>query len=603
MFYSNQLLSRKGPFGQIWIAATMHAKINRRKAEQIDIAELCEQILNPVVPLALRLSGILMGGVVLIYNRKVKFFSEDVNNLLIRIKLITTTKNLDNTSLPKEKSQARFEAITIEYGYNEDYHDWEREMLRSHKEHDAERANEEKFFYITEIEAPENMVASNHKFQAEQDKITIQEELQLETVTVNDNDDRIPPPDDIIIDDLCPEFQVQEEAQQTTAEEPNHEKVATTARSLDGSHESRGKIRRRKKRRRAVMDADFVEIPAEVLKVWIKQPDDLVKGVNGLRRTKPPYSSIIEKHFFFPSSSLCWNPASGIESTWTPPLLEVWKTTQSFKKSKVAPSAEPPEIQRQLRKRTTDITEKEMEVQNYEKGILDEDLSLREGAEIPEDIQERTDFPEFTEYGSIEKLRSAIHTPDPINGDELIINQLGLTPRFTGQSGKRKTGLPMSTPSTGRLSLEKDVDFPKYTSRTARSGSIQAEMSPGLELHPEEYLQETIGTNFHTVGEGKITGNSLSQFVLEETWPSQDLIRPRQQPIDKLTSSFLQVLREGFDEHPQRPISCDDLLGRVSRSQAARAFYQICVVASNAYVSVEQHQPYGEILLRRGPYM
>ncbi|KMZ72175.1 hypothetical protein ZOSMA_16G01460 [Zostera marina] len=65
MFYSHQLLARKAPLGQIWMAATLHAKFNRRKLDKINIIKICEEILNPSVPMALRLSGILMGTMLL----------------------------------------------------------------------------------------------------------------------------------------------------------------------------------------------------------------------------------------------------------------------------------------------------------------------------------------------------------------------------------------------------------------------------------------------------------------------------------------------------------------------------------------------------------
>ncbi|XP_031274096.1 sister chromatid cohesion 1 protein 1-like [Pistacia vera] len=82
MFFSQQLLARKASMGQIWMAATMRAKMNRKKLEKLNIIQICEEILNPPVPLALRLSGILMGGVVIVYERKVKLLYDDVNRLL-----------------------------------------------------------------------------------------------------------------------------------------------------------------------------------------------------------------------------------------------------------------------------------------------------------------------------------------------------------------------------------------------------------------------------------------------------------------------------------------------------------------------------------------
>ncbi|OAY73403.1 Sister chromatid cohesion 1 protein 1 [Ananas comosus] len=67
------------------MAATLHAKINRRKLDKLDIIKICEEILNPTVPMALRLSGILMGGVVIVYERKVKLLYDDVTRFLVKI--------------------------------------------------------------------------------------------------------------------------------------------------------------------------------------------------------------------------------------------------------------------------------------------------------------------------------------------------------------------------------------------------------------------------------------------------------------------------------------------------------------------------------------
>ncbi|CAI0443800.1 unnamed protein product [Linum tenue] len=114
MFYSHQLLARKAPLCQIWMAATMHAKMNRKKLDMIDIISICEEILNPSVPMALRLSGILMGGVVIVYERKVKLLYEDVTRLLVKINETWKVEPAtDRTLLPKRKLQAKKEAVTL----------------------------------------------------------------------------------------------------------------------------------------------------------------------------------------------------------------------------------------------------------------------------------------------------------------------------------------------------------------------------------------------------------------------------------------------------------------------------------------------------------
>ncbi|KAE8798318.1 sister chromatid cohesion 1 protein 1-like [Hordeum vulgare] len=110
MFYSHQLLSWKAPLGQIWFAATLKAKINRRRLDKLDIIKICEETLNPPVPRALRPSRILMGelplrdyylaaflagfalpsyssGVVIVYKKKVKILYDDVSCLLANLEL------------------------------------------------------------------------------------------------------------------------------------------------------------------------------------------------------------------------------------------------------------------------------------------------------------------------------------------------------------------------------------------------------------------------------------------------------------------------------------------------------------------------------------
>ncbi|XP_047258272.1 sister chromatid cohesion 1 protein 1-like, partial [Capsicum annuum] len=114
MFYSHQLLARKAPLGQIWMAATLHSKLNRKKLSKLNIINICEQILNPSVPMALRLSGILMGGVVIVYERKVKLLYEDVTRLMVQINEAWKVKaTVDPTLLPKGKSQAKHASVTL----------------------------------------------------------------------------------------------------------------------------------------------------------------------------------------------------------------------------------------------------------------------------------------------------------------------------------------------------------------------------------------------------------------------------------------------------------------------------------------------------------
>ncbi|KAI3817830.1 hypothetical protein L1987_11628 [Smallanthus sonchifolius] len=112
MFYSHQLLARKAPLGQI-----------------------CEEILNPSVPMALRLSGILMGGVVIVYERKVKLLYEDVTHLLVEINEAWKVKaKRDPTILPKGKSHAKYEAVTLPDNQPADLGDFEQHLQFSNSD-------------------------------------------------------------------------------------------------------------------------------------------------------------------------------------------------------------------------------------------------------------------------------------------------------------------------------------------------------------------------------------------------------------------------------------------------------------------------------------
>ena len=54
-----------------------------------------ENILNPLEPLALRVSGHLMLGIVRIYSRKVKYLISECTEAMWKIKLVRTCTSLD----------------------------------------------------------------------------------------------------------------------------------------------------------------------------------------------------------------------------------------------------------------------------------------------------------------------------------------------------------------------------------------------------------------------------------------------------------------------------------------------------------------------------
>jgi cohesin complex subunit SCC1 len=88
MFYSQIILAKKGPLGKVWLAAHWgDKKLGRPQIFSTDIALSVDSIVNPSVPLALRVSGHLLLGVVRIYSRKVKYLMHDCHEAMVKIKM------------------------------------------------------------------------------------------------------------------------------------------------------------------------------------------------------------------------------------------------------------------------------------------------------------------------------------------------------------------------------------------------------------------------------------------------------------------------------------------------------------------------------------
>ncbi len=88
MFYSEIILAKKGPLGKVWLAAHWgDKKLGRGQIFSTDIASSVDNIVNPSVPLALRVSGHLLLGVVRIYSRKVKYLQKDCEEAMVKIKM------------------------------------------------------------------------------------------------------------------------------------------------------------------------------------------------------------------------------------------------------------------------------------------------------------------------------------------------------------------------------------------------------------------------------------------------------------------------------------------------------------------------------------
>lgn len=88
MFYSQIILAKKGPLAKVWLAAHWgDKKLGRPQVFAVDIHNSVDAIVHPQVPLALRLSGHLLLGVVRIYSRKVKYLVQDSHEAMTHLKM------------------------------------------------------------------------------------------------------------------------------------------------------------------------------------------------------------------------------------------------------------------------------------------------------------------------------------------------------------------------------------------------------------------------------------------------------------------------------------------------------------------------------------
>ncbi|THV66354.1 hypothetical protein D6D28_08424 [Aureobasidium pullulans] len=111
MFYSETLLSKTGPLARVWLAANIERKLTKNNILQSDIGSSVHTIIkNDHAPIALRLSGQLLLGVVRIYSRKARYLLDDCNEALMKIKLAFRPGNVD---LPSNQSHTANPAALV----------------------------------------------------------------------------------------------------------------------------------------------------------------------------------------------------------------------------------------------------------------------------------------------------------------------------------------------------------------------------------------------------------------------------------------------------------------------------------------------------------
>lgn len=116
MFYSENVLTRKGPLANIWLAAHWDRKLTKSQIVHTNIQSSVDEIVKGALPpMALRLSGQLLLGASRIYWRKARYLLEDCSETLDRLKL--NFKTDAQVDLPLEQTRAPLASITLSTNY------------------------------------------------------------------------------------------------------------------------------------------------------------------------------------------------------------------------------------------------------------------------------------------------------------------------------------------------------------------------------------------------------------------------------------------------------------------------------------------------------
>ncbi|XP_066368023.1 sister chromatid cohesion 1 protein 1-like isoform X3 [Miscanthus floridulus] len=607
MFYSHQLLARKEPLGQIWMAATLHSKINRKRLDKLDIIKICEEILNPSVPMALRLSGILMGGVVIVYERKVKLLYTDVSRLLTEINEAWRIKPAtDTTVLPKGKAQAKYEAVTLP----EKIINMVVEQPMFFSETDGARFRgmrledlDEQYFNVNLDD--DDFSHADHRHQAEAVNITLVDNFESglaetdmfnrferfdiadDETTVNITPDEHPQvPSTLVPSPPRQEDPPQQEEQYYAAPSPVHEEPQQGGPEEQEEQKMKQqqppKASKRKARRelpQVIMDNNQMMIPGNLYQTWLKDASSLVSkrrkvnsNFNFIRSTK--ISDLMD----IPPAALISHDNSPSELYYPKPLMQLWKDCTEVKSTKASSGGQRSSSQEQQPKNSPPHEFPPQAGGEYE----------METGGLPMD---------FTD--GIEKLRANMSAEydrayDTLHSDHSVTpgSPAGLSRRSASSSG-----------GSGRafIPLDPEVQLPSGSGRSKRGRHSSARSLGNLDTVVEDFPLEQEVMDFKM--------RRLSDYVptpdlLEETEPTQTPYERHSNPMDKVTETIMSHLKLHFDS-PGAPQyeSLSHLAHGMTKARAARLFYQTTVLATCDYIKVTQLKPYGDILISRGSKM
>ncbi|XVE69471.1 hypothetical protein DITRI_Ditri09bG0154700 [Diplodiscus trichospermus] len=564
MFYSRELLARKASLGQIWLLGTKQAKLDRRKANKLDIARLCEEILNPPVPIALRLSSILMGGVVILYEKKVMFLHDDANRLLVDIRKAWKVME-EPTLLPKRKEKARRKSITLpendetSIGFT-NFEEPEEEISMGFRQNNINlRLDQVDDYYFTSTDPMEDNLTCDHH-QADDNDITLSELFQPKT-DIRGQFERFEEGDEGTQVNFTFEEHTQipttpipsparQDGPQTAAGTPEHQVDQQFNRNKEARDQQRqGPVKRKARKTKGnILDEEQTIIPNHIYHSWLHDTSDIISRRGRKRRGSTNILSTLKiaKLMELPSTVLMDDMfvKGNQEIPYPAPLLDLWKkSTQPLHDSPSArtshPQPQPPDPSRPERVES-----------DYPADYPFEDLHSGVGSP--------------SHAVSIELQRTTM-----VNKVTPVRTNLFVTPGNSGDA-LRYTGSSVSGDGVPSSNLEVKIErvgFKKNNvqSTSRNSGSLDTVVEVFHEADTDYRLSRSQEKN-----------SAPDQEFLVETQLTMET-PAKDNPLDKMTENIRNYMKTHF-ETPGAPQveSLNNLAAGLNRKGASQLFYQIC---------------------------
>ncbi|DBB13785.1 TPA: hypothetical protein ACH3X3_000786 [Trebouxia sp. C0006] len=253
---------------------------------------------------------------------------------------------------------------------------------------------------------------------------------------------------------------------------------------------------------------------------------------------------------------------------------------------------------------------------------------MNEDAMPPADaIAADIDMPDHTandifmleEEVEVERLRAALATPGSMTEqDHAKAVQLGLTPGSSNPLEHRGHKRQKRPSSAFRLESDARPTEDRSSPHSQRLSDLMmgvevGDVPVGLEGQLDDMLPpEAQDMDFLPPGEAsgpRVGTAGLTQFqLMEDSAPATQTQKAVTDAVTKSTLSMIGLLRDRFtdleEQGAEQPaLSLFQMTASLTRPQAAKLFYQICVTQSNNFIQAVQEEPFGDIVISRGPFL